>query len=208
MTSGSWSTRPSPTARTPSGSPSPSSWGRSRSSNDEPRRRPGDDDHETPSGHQRIPAGSATRRSATSRHHRTRIRVLGASSPYCWRQRHDSSDRGDQRSASPRTRRARRATTGQPGGAVKRLVVGAALAALAWIAAPWVAMARRGTLDDQARAAMREPVVPRPRRPVDDTRIDPTEKRRESSTSPPDSSRGPREPHPPRWRRQRRSLPS
>ena len=46
------------------------------------------------------------------------------------------------------------------------VVVGvAAVAALAWVVAPWVAMAHRGTLDEQALAAMREPVIPAQRRP-------------------------------------------
>lgn len=49
------------------------------------------------------------------------------------------------------------------------VVVGvAAVAALAWVVAPWVAMAREGTLDEQALAAMREPVIPSQRRPPDD----------------------------------------
>ncbi|GAA4841040.1 hypothetical protein GCM10023201_33950 [Actinomycetospora corticicola] len=49
------------------------------------------------------------------------------------------------------------------------MVVGvAAVAALAWVVAPWVDMVRRGTLDEQALAAMREPVIPTQRRPPDD----------------------------------------
>lgn len=50
-----------------------------------------------------------------------------------------------------------------------RAAVGAVVgAAVAWVAAPWVAMARHGTLDQQALAAMREPVIPRPRIAPDD----------------------------------------
>jgi hypothetical protein len=55
------------------------------------------------------------------------------------------------------------------GGAVKLLVSAAAVAAIAWFAAPWVEMARRGTADRCALEAMRrEALVPLPRRPPDD----------------------------------------
>jgi hypothetical protein len=50
-----------------------------------------------------------------------------------------------------------------PGGVVKVLVGVAVAAGIVWMAAPWVAMARRGTLDEQACADMRAPVLPRPR---------------------------------------------
>lgn len=45
------------------------------------------------------------------------------------------------------------------------LVAAAALAVVAWIVAPWVAMARHGTLDAQALDDIRAPVIPRPRLP-------------------------------------------
>jgi hypothetical protein len=49
-----------------------------------------------------------------------------------------------------------------------KILFGAAVAAgIAWAVAPWVAMARRGTLDEQALADMRAPVVPQPRRSDD-----------------------------------------
>lgn len=55
------------------------------------------------------------------------------------------------------------------GGVVKFLVSAAAVAAIAWLAAPWVAIGRRGTLDRRALEAMRrEVVVPGPRPPPDD----------------------------------------
>ncbi|HEY2191950.1 MAG TPA: hypothetical protein VGH76_06565 [Actinomycetospora sp.] len=51
---------------------------------------------------------------------------------------------------------------------MKLLVSAAAVAAIAWLTAPWVAMRRRGTLDRCALEALRrEVVVPRPRRPPD-----------------------------------------
>ena len=49
---------------------------------------------------------------------------------------------------------------------MKVLVGAAVVAGIAWIAAPWVAMARRGTLDQQALADMRASVIPRQRRPL------------------------------------------
>ena len=50
-----------------------------------------------------------------------------------------------------------------------RSILGAAvLAGIVGVAAPWVAMARRGTLDEQALESMREPVIPVPRKAPDD----------------------------------------
>ncbi|GLZ51675.1 hypothetical protein Acsp07_12920 [Actinomycetospora sp. NBRC 106378] len=58
-----------------------------------------------------------------------------------------------------------------PGGMVKVIVGAAAIAAgIAWVAAPWISMARHGTLDEQALEAMREPVLPAPRKAPDDVR--------------------------------------
>ena len=50
------------------------------------------------------------------------------------------------------------------------IIVGlAAVGAVAWAAAPWVAMARRGTVDARALAEWKtERVVPGPRRAPDD----------------------------------------
>ena len=52
-------------------------------------------------------------------------------------------------------------------------VVGAAVAAVvAWAAAPWVSMARRGTVDQRTVAGWRvEYRVPAPRRAPDDARV-------------------------------------
>ncbi|MEJ2866261.1 hypothetical protein WCD74_00700 [Actinomycetospora sp. OC33-EN08] len=68
-----------------------------------------------------------------------------------------------------RSRRPHRAATAVLGTAV---VVG-----VGWLAAPWVAMARRGTLDQQCvrsvrflRAECGPPVIPLPRRPVEEVR--------------------------------------
>ena len=49
---------------------------------------------------------------------------------------------------------------------MKVLVGAAVVAGIVWVAAPWVAMARRGTLDEQALADMRAEVIPRQRRPL------------------------------------------
>jgi hypothetical protein len=67
---------------------------------------------------------------------------------------------------------------------VKVLVGAAAVAVLGWIIAPWVAMARRGTLDDHSRADMRAPVIPRPRQSLCDDGTSATGRRRKSPAEP------------------------
>ncbi|MFC5061644.1 hypothetical protein [Actinomycetospora atypica] len=74
-----------------------------------------------------------------------------------------------------------------------RSILGAAVVAgIVGIAAPWVAMARRGTLDEQALASMREPVVPAPRRAPDDlpVRTAPVPPRRRERHRPPSDEAG------------------
>lgn len=55
-----------------------------------------------------------------------------------------------------------------PGGAVTHVVGAAVAGAIAWVAAPWVAMARRGTIDERTVEGWRDVDLPQPRPAPDD----------------------------------------